>query len=345
MSNPILNGRMRVCQNPTSVSNAPDGTEVCDKWVYNKIGAVAHTVSQDSFVPTIAQQKAAGHPRPRLLKNSYRLTLTTPDNALAASDEVVIVQKIDGARFAEIAQTPQKIGFMVHNTLPATFSVSFRNNVPDISCVLPVTIDAGDTWEWKVLDLPPSPAGGTWSYDSSACGVRAGLVLAAGSTFHAPFSGNWIPGYFHAMAGQTNMLASGNTDFRFTDFQFLDPDGQPFEAPPSYEEELAACRRIRRRYTGLPNNGMMLAGVALSSTTAQFVIHGMKPLTNAAYGGTPKLRDEGVAAPAVTSMSVVAAVDGTSNLYVTVTGGLVTGHMVTLCASGPSDYVDLASVI
>lgn len=335
--NPILNGRMEVCQNPALVTNAPDGTEICDRWVYNKIGGVAHTISQDNSVPSIAAQREAGHPNPRLLKHCYRLTLTTPDNTISATEEVVIVQKMEGSRFAAMAQTPQKVGFLVSSTLPGTFSLSFRNDVPDISCVVPVTVKGGGVWEWKELDLPPSPANGTWCYDNTGCGLRVGVVLAAGSNFHAPFSGNWVSGYFHAVAGQTNFIASGNTEFRFTDFQIYPADQGPY-APRFYEDELRACRRIRRRYTGIANTSVM-EGAAYSASQAVFTVDGMRKLSSVSFGGTPALREEGTGNTAITSMSVT-GVDGMAQVLVTGGGGLTIGRPTFLRLVNATDYIE-----
>jgi hypothetical protein len=331
--NPILNPDMEISQGSTSVATAADGTIVVDRYVYNKIGAVVHTVSRDTDVPTVAQ---AG----RLIRYSYRLNLTTPDDSVAASDEVVVVQKLEGSRFRNIAQRACKIRFWVKATQIGTYSISLRNDVPDQSCVLTFTINVTDTWEEKILDMPATPSSGTWSYASSTCGLRVGIVIMAGSTFQASSANTWLAGYFHVVAGQTNGAATGATNFRFTAFEIY-PAAGARPVPRSYEQELALCRRLRRRLVGGPTT--IMYGASVSASTAAYAVQGMAPLTAVTIGGSPKVREEGVGESTITGIVVTGATEGASEILATCGGGLTTDRPVGLRLPTASDYVEFNS--
>ena len=342
--NPILNPDHEVCQNPTSVTTAADGTELTDRWVYNKTGAAVHTISRDTDAPTIAQQVSAGVDSPRLLRYSFRATLTTPDDSIAAGDHVVLVQKLEGTRFRPFAQQARKGRCWFKTTITGTFSVSFRNGNSDVGACVQITMNAANTWELKEFDIPASPSSGTWVYDNSGCGLRIGIVLLAGSTYQVASYGTWYSGAgVHAVAGQTNFCGTGSTEFRFTGFEIFDEDQGP-SAPRYLEEELELCRRVRRRFANLPTNTLILQGTALSATLAQFIVSDMRALSSCSFGGTPRVREEGVGNFNVSSIAIVSStnIEGLTNVIVTCATGLTTGKTVNLAVSGTGDYIDLS---
>jgi hypothetical protein len=340
--NPMLNPDHEVCQNPTSVAAAADGTEVSDRWVYNKTGAAVHTVSRDTDAPTIAQQIAAGIEHPRLMRYSFRANLTTPDDSIAAGDHVVIVQKLEGTRFRTFAQQARKGRCWFKSTITGTFSVSFRNGASDLGACVQITINAANTWELKEFDIPATPSSGTWVYDNSGCGLRVGIVLVAGSTFQGAAYGTWYSGSIHAVAGQTNFCATGSTDFRFTGFEIFDAAEGPTKQR-YLDEELKLCRRLRRRYTGLIANTKLMIGVSSSGSTGEFIIEGMREVTAVTESGAV-LREEGVGSSGITGITVHDAAEGLAHIIATCGGGLTTDRPVAIALTGTSDYLDIASV-
>jgi hypothetical protein len=333
--NPIINRDHDVCQNGSPIVAAADGAILTDHYIYNKIGGMVHTLTQDTDVPTVAQ---AG----RKILHSYRATLTTADNSIAATDECVIVQKLEGFRFKRIAQQANKIAFWVKATLPGTYAISLRNDVPDQSCVIPFTINSALTYEQKILDMPATPAAGTWCYDDTGAGLRFGIVLVAGSTYLAGSANAWLPGYFHCVAGQINGVQTGATDFWFTDADIYPAAGSP-NAPRYYDEEQHLCRRIRKRFTGFAVGDKILHGVVTSATAADFSYDGdMREINAVTYSGALNLID-GVSNYAVTAMTFVGSKNGT--VYFTVTcsgGGMTAGRAAEIRFAATTDYIDIS---
>lgn len=333
IDNPIINKDMEVCQNPTSAASAPDGTIVPDHWIYNKIGTQVHTVSQSTDVPTVAQ---AG----RVINFSYATALTTANNAPGATDESVIVQKIEGWRFRSIAQRACKIQFWVKATLTGIYSISLRNDVPDQSCVIPFTINTTETWELKTLNMPATPAAGTWNYGSGG-GLRVGLVLMIGSTRQTATTNTWISGYYHGTASNVNGVQTGATNFKFTSFDIFPAVGNI--APlRNHEDDIKLCTRIRRRFTGLAIGSKILSGFVDSATTAQFHFEGdMRVATAVNYAGTLNLID-GAANYPVTSMAINSSAEGVISWQVTCSGGGMTvGKYVSIRMGATTDYVEI----
>jgi hypothetical protein len=205
--NYIINGNMSISQRNLTFTSIADSTYMMDRFQYLKSGAMVHTVTRDTDVPTFAE---AGY----LFQNSLRLNLTTPDTAIAATDYNWITQKIEGYNFANLAQKPFTLSFWVKATLPGIYCVSFGNIAGDQNIPYEYTINAANTWEYKTVTVAASPAAGTWNY-TSGIGLYVRFILAAGANFQFP-AGTWGSGNRWATANQINGVNTGATDFRLT---------------------------------------------------------------------------------------------------------------------------------
>lgn len=234
--NYFINGDMTISQRNTTFASTANGAYTLDRFQYIKVGAMVHTVSQDTDVPTVAQ---SGY----LFTNSLRLNLTTPDTSIAATDYCAIGQIIEGYNWKNLAQKPFTLGFWVKATLPGTYCIGMQNSSADRGYAAEYTVDAANIWEYKTITIPASVAAGTWNY-TNGVGLKVWWSLAAGSNFHA-VTGSWQTGTVLSTANQTNGVNTGATDFRLTGITI----NEGYEAYPfklfneDFEGELAACSR------------------------------------------------------------------------------------------------------
>lgn len=242
--NYVINGDMRIAQRGTSFAAIANNTYTLDRWVYGKVGAAVHTVSQDTDVPTFAQ---SGY----LFQNSLRINLTTPDNSIDAGDLYYIGQRIEGYNFANIAQKPFTVSFWVKANTIGKYYVSAVNNAADRSAVRGFTINSSNTWEQKTVDFPASPSAGSWNYTTGS-GLRLTFVLAAGTSFHTTENA-WQVGNFFSASDQVNGVNTGSTDFRITGVMLNEgTQALPFRTfSGSFEGELAACQRYYEKSSDL----------------------------------------------------------------------------------------------
>lgn len=205
--NALINGDMAISQRGTSFASAASGQYTVDRFVYGKSGAMVHTITQDTDVPTTAQ---AGY----AFKHSLRLNLTTPDTSLAAGDIAYIQQAIEGYNFKRLAEKAFTLSFWVKATTPGVYCVAFANSTPDRSYVAEYTIDSANTWEKKTITVSASPSDGTWNF-TNGVGLYVIWTIAAGTTYQAT-AGAWTSGFKTSTSGQVNGVNTGATDFRIT---------------------------------------------------------------------------------------------------------------------------------
>lgn len=274
--NPFINPLMEISQKNNLVYNATDGTVVVDRWNYNKIGSFQHLVLQDNDVPSFSQ---CG----KIIPNSLRLNLTTPQNSINNTDECVIVQKIEGYRFRHFHNKPFDLMFWVKADKVGTYCVSLRNDVPDLSCIAEFTINQPNTWEEKRISFPASPINGNWNLKDGV-GLRAGIVIMAGDYFKTT-ANTWNNGYFHKTQNQVNGVSSEAINFRITDFDIVDV-GSNRHSDRDYSEEYNLCRRYFRRFSGFPYGGKFFTGIADTTNLAtfDFQCEGMAKISKVEFG-------------------------------------------------------------
>jgi len=167
-------------------------------------------ISRSSDVPTFAQ---AG----RIFNYSLLVDCQTADNSVAAGDVAFIEQRIEGYNFANLAQKQITLSFWVKSTKIGTSYVFISNNGNDRTCVKEFTINASDTWEFKVVTFPASPSDGTWNY-TNGIGARVGFTLICGSTYQAT-AGIYSNGEYYGSANQVNHYDSISNNFRICGVQ------------------------------------------------------------------------------------------------------------------------------
>lgn len=312
--NYIMNGAMEIAQRGTSFVAAASSSYTVDRFQYVKSGTMVHTISQDTDVPTLAQ---AGY----VFNNSLRFNLTTADTSIAAGDNAIFGQKIEGYNYASIAQKAFVLSFWVKATATGTYCVSFQNSVADRSYVAEYTVNSTATWEYKTISVTAPPSAGTWDY-TNGIGLMVNFVLAAGSTFQTT-AGTWQTGNFHATSNQVNGVNTGATDFRVTGVQLQEGStATSFRLyNDNFADELRACERFYEK-------SYILSAVPGSNTAAERVSITVIGRSGSGVGSAVQFRTVKRAAPTMSLWNNT----GTSNT-------------VTWIDSGAGGSTDAASTI
>lgn len=236
IKNYLMNGDMAISQRGTTFTAIAANTYSLDRYFYGKSGAMVHTITQDTDVPSIAQ---SGY----LFQNSMRLNLTTPDTAIAAGDFLFIRQRIEGYNWANLAQKAFTLSFWVKATLAGTYCVSFLNGGNDRSYVAEYAVSGSNTWEYKTVTIAASPSAGTWNY-TNGTGLQVVWTLAGGTSIQTT-AGAWQTGNFFSSANQVNGVNTGATDFKITGAMINEgTTALPFRLFGSgSQDELSTCER------------------------------------------------------------------------------------------------------
>jgi hypothetical protein len=236
LKNWIINGNFDIWQRGTSFASPIDAQYLTDRFMYAKSGAMAHTVTRDTDVPSFAQSNCYS-------QYSLRLNLTTPDTSIASTDYCAIQQIVEGYNWAQMAQKSFTLSFWVKATLTGTFCISLRNSGQDRSYVAEYTINNSNTWEKKTITVLPSPTSGTWDYINGK-GLHISWFIAGGSNFQTT-AGAWQVGQFFCTANQVNGVNTGATDFRIAQVMLnIGTEASPFKLNgETYINEIIACQR------------------------------------------------------------------------------------------------------
>jgi hypothetical protein len=162
-------------QDGTSYVSPASGSYTADMWQFTNSGAGVVTISKSADAPTVA---AAG----KLIQNCMLVDVTTADAAIAAGDLAGIRIRIEGYNWIAGAQRACVLKFWHKHTKTGIYCVSLRNSGADRTAVFEYTQTVADAWEESTIDIPASPAAGTWDY-ANGIGLHVDFTIYSGSTF------------------------------------------------------------------------------------------------------------------------------------------------------------------
>jgi len=320
---PIINGGMDIWQRGTSFATIADGTYGPDRWLYQKSGAMVHTLSQSTDYPQITANGAT-----RKFNYSLQLALTTPDTAIAAGDYCVLTHKIEGYNWLKLDGQPITVGFWVWSDVAGTYCVALRNSGADRSCVAEYTIGALEvqTWVFKSVTFPANDnTSGTWNF-TNGVGVQLHFTLAAGSTYQTTADA-WQTGSFFATSSQVNGVNTGVTPFRVTGVDVVLGSSPRSIVPFDIGVEYGRCLRYYwKTGTGGATRYGLAYGMALATTSARMFVPTPVPMrTNPAVSGFENVYCNGTAA-AITSITNAVSVPNGVWFIANVAAGLTANH-------------------
>ena len=245
--NRIINGDMRIDQRNAGAAvtvNSTTATYTVDRFI-------GRGESADG-VFTVDQVTDA----PACFTNSAKITVTTADASVGASQLYIFGQVLEGFNVADLgfgtanAKTVT-LSFWVRSSLTGTFGGSLKND-STYSYPFTYTISAADTWEYKTVTITGQTAG-TWSTDNSA-GMRLFWSLGAGSTFTTTANA-WAAGNYFKPTGATDVIGTSGATFYITGVQLeKGSTATSFDYRP-YGTELALCQRYYYKSIFAPISG------------------------------------------------------------------------------------------
>jgi len=232
--NAIINGNFDIWQRGTSFAAIAGNAYSADRFQYEKNGAMIHTVSRSTDVPTYAESGV-------LSNYSYLADVTTVDTSIAAGDHCFIEYTLEGYDYARIAGGDATLSFWVKAAKTGIHCVGLRNSVADRSYISEYTIIAADTWEKKIITVPLTETGGTWNYTTGR-GLQIVFMLAVGTTFQTTKDA-WQTGNFLGTANHVNEVDNVANNFRIAQVQLEKGEAAtPFEFR-AFSDELGKCQR------------------------------------------------------------------------------------------------------
>ena len=250
MKNRLINGNFVIDQRNAGASVTIDqtgGTYTLDRWYGRDDSDGAYSIQQVSDAP-------AG------FTNSLKITITTTDSSLSASQYGFISQWIEGFNTADLnwgtanAKTVT-LSFWVKGSVTGQFGGSITNSAQNRSYPFSFTISAANTWEQKTVTITGDTTG-TWLATNGA-GIGVIFAVGVGSNF-LDTANIWTGNFEMSATGQTNLYATNGATLFLTGVQLeVGSTATSFDYRP-YGTELALCQRYYQ--SSQLNNPSNIAG-------------------------------------------------------------------------------------
>ena len=234
--NKIINGDMRIDQRNAGASvtrNTLSNVYTLDRWNSRAEGADGvYTVQQITDAPSG-------------FVNSLKVTTTTADAALGATQIYAIHQPIEGNNCSDFAwgtadAKPITISFWIKSSLTGTFGGSVENANGSRAYPFSYEISSANTWEYKTIAISGDTTG-TWE-TGNAIGLWVWFGLGVGATGSGT-SGAWGVGPKYSATGAVSVIGTLNATWQITGVQLeAGSVATPFEHR-MYGQELALCQR------------------------------------------------------------------------------------------------------
>ena len=235
--NVLINGAMNVAQRGTSETGvgASSGYFTLDRWKYYSSGTAGRvTLTQDSSAP-------------EGFANSFKVDVTTADTSIAAGEQVMIQQRIEGQNLQQFKKgtsnaLPWALSFYVKGNASATYAVELMdadNSDRHVNKLFNVTTD----WTRVEITFPADTTGAL--DDDNAVSIDLQIILHSGTNFTSgTLQETW------GALNQTNRAVGISSIFDSTDRTFfitgvqleVGQNATSFEHEP-FERTLLKCQR------------------------------------------------------------------------------------------------------
>ena len=235
--NRIINGAMVIDQRNAGAAVTSNGAFPVDRFTVSNGTDGAFSAQQDSSVP-------AGFTK------STKITITTADTSLAATQNLSFLQRIEGYNIADLnwgsanAKTVT-LSFWVRSSLTGTFGGALRNNDTNRSYPYTYSISVADTWEYKTVTITGDTSG-TWATDNNT-GINLIFGLGAGVD-RSGTAGAWNSNTNSSATGAVSVVGTNGATWYVTGVQLeVGSTATSFDYRP-YGTELALCQRYYYSY-------------------------------------------------------------------------------------------------
>ena len=180
--NLIINGAMSVAQRGTSSTAASYKT--VDRFFYSSANLDNHAFTQTQQAVT----DLAG------FTNSWRITTTTAESAIAADELVYVAQKIEAQNLQKLSYGTSSakrvtLSFYVKSSVTGTFSTNLYQTDDSRIVNSEYTISSANTWERKEITYPADQTGVI--DNNNGTGLYVTWILASGSNWKGNAATAW----------------------------------------------------------------------------------------------------------------------------------------------------------
>ena len=243
--NLIINGDMQVAQRGTSVAgNTTGGYLTADRW-YTEIG--------NNSLGTWTQSVENDAPTGSGFAKSLKMLCTTADASPAASDYVLVQQRIEGQNLQQVkkgtaAAEQLTVSFWVKSNVTGTYNVAlYDNDNSGRAQSRTYTVNASATWERKTLTFSADTTGVLDNDNARSLDLSFWLGVGSNFTSGTANPAAWSTTLGNLAPGQTNVASATNNYWQITGVQLeVGATATPFEFK-SVEDELLECQRYYQK--------------------------------------------------------------------------------------------------
>lgn len=188
----------------TALTNSANGAWLADRWTWGQAASAGKITAQrtNELVPIPGTSY-------NITQTRLRLTLTTQQTTLGATDYFVVSQTVEGCNFRELIGDVNSISLLVRSSV-ANLKFGLKLGDPGAARTLVklCTIPTANVWTLIQLpNLPVIPSGGNFGFLQGVAGYVLNICLGAGTTWIAPAAGTWQNGNFIGAPGQDNFFS------------------------------------------------------------------------------------------------------------------------------------------
>ena len=256
--NRIINGAMVIDQRNAGAAVTGNNDFPVDRFKVNNTTDGAYSGQRDTSAPTG-------------FINSLKITATTADASLAATQRLRIQYAVEGNDVSDFALGTANaktftLSFWVRSSLTGTFGGSVQNNDADRSYVFSYSISVANTWEQKSVTIAGDTTG-TWVTNTSI-GLRVNFGLGVGSDFSGT-AGSWTATNNMSATSAVSVIGTLNATWYITGVQLeKGATATSFDYRP-YGTELALCQRYYAKINASATYTGFGSGLFASTVSAQ----------------------------------------------------------------------------
>lgn len=253
--NRLINGAMMIDQRNAGASVTPTDAYTLDRW----------EVREDTDGAVTCQQVADA---PTGFIYSAKITTTTADSSLAATQRLLFRQPIEGTNVADLgfgtaSASTVTLSFWVKSSLTGSFSGSLNNSGVARSYAFTYTISSANTWEQKTVTIPGDTSG-TW-LTNNGVGLNVYFGLGVGSDYTGT-ANSWVTATRYSATGATSVIGTLSATWQVTGVQLeKGSTATSFDYRP-YGTELQLCQRYYEQTDTISGFSGSPISIGLSAT-------------------------------------------------------------------------------
>ncbi len=208
-------------------------TPCIDRWTVTGAGTWGVSSQQK---PAVGSELVVQGTNFAISRSFLRLTLTTAQATLGATDSMYLYQSLEGAKFRELQYDVHSLQLLVRSSVSGLkFGVSLQDPTASRSLAKLCTITSSNVWQLITLpNLPIFPSAGTFSSSPGVLGYFLYITLAAGTSRTVAANDTWQNANVVGALGQDSFVSkttSSTVDLAFLQHEPLNQCSTLIDCP------------------------------------------------------------------------------------------------------------------